>query len=386
MAYQEHDTVENDVLELVLSKGLKGLPEILTQILNKAMELERQRYLQAKPYERTEERKSYANGYKPKQLRTRVGELGLLVPQTRDSQFYPSCLERGMRSERALKLAVAEMYFQGVSTRKVSAIMQELCGFELTSSEVSQAASLLDEELSQWRERKLGLFRYVYLDALYEKVRYANQVHAQAVLIAIGVNEKGHREILGLSVALSEHEVHWRNFLSSLQDRGLSGVSLFISDDHAGLKAARRVAFPSVPWQRCQFHLQQNAQAYITKRSQKREVAAVIRSVLTAPDEVTAEGLLKQAVKKYETSMPLLSNWMEKNLPEGFAHFAFPEEHRRKIRTSNVLERLNREVRRRTRVVGLFPNQESCERLISAVLVEIHDEWITGKVYIAREQ
>lgn len=187
-------------------------------------------------------------------------------------------------------------------------------------------------------------------------------------------------------MALSEHEVHWRSFLSSLQERGLSGVSLFISDDHAGLKAAWKVIFPSVPWQRCQFHLQQNAQAYITKLGEKREVAAVIRSVLTAPDEATAKELLKQAVKKYETSMPRLSSWMEENLPEGFVHFAFPEEHWRKIRTSNVLERINREVRRRTRVVGLFPNQKSCERLISAILVEIHDEWITGKAYIAREQ
>lgn len=386
MAYQvNNDTGNADVLELALSQGFNGLPEILTQIFNKAMEVERQRYLQAKPYERTDERKSYANGYKPKQLKTRVGELGLQIPQTRDSQFYPSCLERGMRSERALKLAVAEMYFQGVSTRKVASVMQELCGFELTSTEVSQAAKLLDEELSQWRSRPLASFTYVYLDAVYEKVRYAGHVRDVAVLIAIGINADGYREILGMSVALSEQEVHWRNFMLSLHERGLKGVELFISDDHAGLKAARKAVFPSIPWQRCQFHLQQNAQAYVTNRSKKREVAANIRSILTASNEKIARELLKQAVKHYESSMPKLSAWMEENIPESFAHFQFPEEHHRRIRTSNVLERLNKEIRRRTRVVNLFTSVESCERLISAILVEIHDEWITGKKYLTKE-
>jgi putative transposase len=386
MAYQvNNDTRIEEVLELVLSQGFNGLPEILRQIFNKAMEVERQRYLQAKPYERTEERKSYANGYKPKQLKTRIGELGLQIPQTRDSQFYPSCLERGMRSERALKLAVAEMYFQGVLMRKVAAIMQELCGFELTSTEVSQAAKLLDEDLAQWRDRPLESFAYIYLDALYEKVRYGGHVRDVAVLVAIGVNAQGYREILGLSVALSEQEVHWRDFLISLQERGLKGMELFISDDHAGLKAARKAVFPSIPWQRCQFHLQQNAQAYVMNRAKKREVAGMIRAILTAPDDRTARELLAQAVKHYETSMPKLSAWMEKSLPESFAHFPFPEEHHRRIRTSNVLERLNKEIRRRTRVVNLFPNVESCQRLISAVLTEIHDDWVTGKKYLTKE-
>lgn len=385
MTYQANTTLNEDVLELVLSKGLSGLPDILAQLFNKAMEFERQKYLNAKPYERTEERKTYANGFKPKQLKTRVGELSLQIPQTRDSQFYPSCLERGMRSERALKLAVAEMYVQGVSTRKVTAIMEELCGFELTSTQVSQAVTLLDEELALWRNRPLGCFRYVYLDALYEKVRYAGQVQDVAVLMAIGINEQGQREILGLSVALSEQEVHWRGFLTSLHERGLKGMALFISDDHAGLKAARRAVFPSVPWQRCHFHLQQNAQAYVTKREQKREVANVIRAILTAPDEVIAKDLLTQAIKKYEASMPKLANWMEANLVEGFAHFVFPESHWHKLRTSNPLERLNKEIRRRTRVVTVFPNLESCERLISALLMEIHEEWVAGKKYLTME-
>lgn len=380
--HHANDIQKKNLLEEFLSQGLEGLPSVLTLLINEAMEIERSRYLQAEPYERTASRLSYANGYKAKQLKTRVGALQLKVPQTRDCDFYPSCLERGMRSERALKLAVAEMYFQGVSTRKVGAIMEELCGFELTSTEVSNASKLLDEELDAWRKRKLGAYVYVYLDAIYEKVRYGGSVQDCAVLIAIGVNTDGHREILGLSVELSEHEVHWRGFMMDLQERGLHGVELFISDAHAGLKAARKTAFPSVPWQRCQFHLQQNAQFYINKRSKRREVAAHIRSILTAATKEEAERLLKITVKAYEKEMPKLSEWMEKNIPEGLTHFAFPEIHHRRIRTSNMLERINKEIRRRTRVVGVFPNVSSCERLISAVLAEIHEEWIIGKKYL----
>jgi len=217
MAYQVNDKTDGNLLELLLGKGLEGLPEVLSQLINQAMELERQRYLNAKPYERSEHRKTYANGYKPKHLKSRVGKLDLQIPQTRNCNFYPSTLTRGMRSERALKLALAEMYFQGVSTRKVKHVMQELCGFEITSSEVSQAAKLLDEELKQWRERPLGSYCYVYLDAMYEKVRYAGSVRDCATLMAIGIDQQGRREVLGLSISLSEHEVHWREFLCQLQ-------------------------------------------------------------------------------------------------------------------------------------------------------------------------
>jgi len=382
MTYRSNNNVSADVFESLLDQGLEAIPEILTMLLNQAMDIERTKHLQALPYERTADRKGYANGYKPKQLNTRVGKLDLKIPQTRDSEFYPSCLERGMRSERALKIAAAEMYFQGVSTRKVKAVMESLCGFDLTSTEVSQSAALLDEEFKAWRERKLGKFVYVYLDAMYEKIRYGGCVQSCAVLLAIGVNEEGHREILGLSVELSEHEVHWRKFLASLQERGLHGVRLFISDDHAGLKAARQAIFPSIPWQRCQFHLQQNAQSYVTKQSKRREVASFIRAILTAPTQEEAERLLNQTILLYEKEMPRLAEWMEKNILEGLTHLQFPEHHHRLIRTSNVLERLNREIRRRTKSIGVFPNTASCERLISAVLIETNDDWVSGKKYL----
>lgn len=383
MAHQvTDDNPHSDLMELLIDKGLEGLPEVFTALINQAMVYERQRHIQAGPYERTAQRQDYANGYKPKQLKTRVGKLALQVPQTRNGEFYPSCLERGMRSERALKLAIAEMYFQGISTRKVKNVMEELCGFEITSSEVSDSAKLLDDELEKWRTRPLQRCRYLYLDAQYEKVRYAGCVRDCAVLIAVGIDDSGRRNILGLSVALSEHEVHWRDFLCQLQTRGMHGVELIISDAHAGLKAARKTVFPGIPWQRCQFHLQQNAQSYVTKRSKRREVADVIRSILTAPNEQVARQLLSQAVKTYEQSMPKLSSWMEENIPESLSHFQFPEEHRRRIRTSNVMERLNKENRRRTKKVGVFPNTESCERLISAILMEISDEWQTGVRYL----
>lgn len=383
MAHQVvDDKSQMDLMEQLINKGLEGLPEVLTALINQAMVVERQRHIQAGPYERTADRQDYANGYKPKQLKTRIGKLPLQVPQTRRGDFYPSCLERGLRSERALKLAIAEMYFQGISTRKVKKVMEELCGFEVTSSEVSNAAKLLDGELEKWRTRPLGKYRYLFMDAQYEKIRYAGHVRDCAVLIAVGVDDSGHRDILGLSVSLSEHEVHWREFLCQLQKRGMHGVELIISDAHSGLKAARKTVFPGIPWQRCQFHLQQNAQSYVTKRSKRREVADVIRSILTAPNEQIALQLLSQAVKTYEGSMPKLSAWMEGNIPESFSHFNFPEDHRRRIRTSNVMERLNKENRRRTRTVGVFPNAESCERLISAILVEIADEWQTGVRYL----
>jgi len=253
-------------------------------LLNNIMQTERARYLQAEEYERTEERKGHANGYKPKTVRTRLGDITFAIPQVREGGFYPSALEKGMRSERALVTTLAEMYVQGVSTRKVKAITEELCGLEISSMQVSRAAAQLDAVLQEWRERPLGRCPYLYLDAHYEKVRQNGQVSDAAVLKAIGVNIEGKREVLGVSVSLSEHEVHWRTFLGDLAARGLTGVELITSDAHSGLKSARQAVFGGVPWQRCQFHLQQNAQAYVPRMSMRAQVAADIRSVFNAPN------------------------------------------------------------------------------------------------------
>ena len=385
MTYREDFTLPTELLEQVSQKGFDILPELIRIVVNAAMQAERQQYLKAAPYQRTPERETYANGYKPKTVQTRVGNITFSVPQVREGDFYPEALEKGLRSERALTLALAEMYVQGVSTRKVKAITEQLCGVSVSSTQVSNAASLLDSELEKWRERPLGEYPYLYLDAYYEQVREDGQVRHLAVLVAVGVNRAGKRDILGVSVSLSEHEVHWRSFLERLRTRGLGGVQLIISDDHAGLKAARLAVFGSIPWQRCQFHLQQNAQAYVPRKEMQAEVAEDIRTIFQAPDRATAEAYLAKAVQKYQKSASRLSKWMADNIPEGLTVFSCPVAHRRRIRTTNGVERLHREVRRRARVVSIFPNQASCLRLVSAVLNEISEEWLTGRMYLSFE-
>ena len=385
MTYREDFTLPAELLEQVSTQGFDVLPELIRIVVNAAMQAERQQHLKAAPYQRTPERESYANGYKPKTVQTRVGNITFSVPQVREGNFYPEALEKGLRSERALTLALAEMYVQGVSTRKVKAITEQLCGISVSSTQVSNAASLLDGELEKWRERPLGEYPYLYLDAYYEQVREDGQVRHLAVLVAVGVNRAGKRDILGVSVSLSEHEVHWRAFLEQLKTRGLGGLQLIISDDHAGLKAARLAVFGSIPWQRCQFHLQQNAQAYVPRKEMQAEIAEDIRTIFQAPDRATAEAYLAKAVQKYEKTASRLSEWMAGNIPEGLTVFAFPVAHRKLIRTTNGVERLHREVRRRARVVSIFPNQASCLRLVSAVLNEISEEWLTGRTYLSFE-
>ncbi len=382
----QHDcTLSAALLEQIASQGLDALPDLMRTIINAAMEAERQQHLGVGRYERSPERRGYANGFKPKTMTTRVGEVTFAVPQVRDGSFYPSALERGLRSERALTLALAEMYVQGVSTRRVAAITEQLCGVELSSSQVSRATAQLDPILEQWRTRLLGEITYLYLDARYEKVRQDGQVRDAAVLIATGVDRAGRRQVLGVSVSLSEQEVHWRQFLQGLVARGLAGVQLVVSDAHSGLQAARRAVFGGVPWQRCQFHLQQNAGAYVPRQEQRAEVAADIRAIFTALNQHEAESLLAKTVQKYAKTAPRLSTWLETAIPEGLTVFAFPAAHRRLLRTTNGVERLNKEIRRRTRVVSIFPNEASCLRLVSAILMEISEEWETGKTYLTFE-
>ena len=387
MTYHDDSTLSATLLEQLTTSGMDALPELFRVLLNAAMQIERQKHLGAAPHERTEQRTGHANGYKDKTLATRLGQITVAVPQVRavDGQgggFYPQSLEKGTRSERALKLALAEMYVQGVSTRKVAAITEQLCGFEVSAGQVSRAAQELDGVLDAWRQRPLATCPYLLLDARYEKVRQGGIVQDAAVLIAVGVDAAGKRSVLGVSVALSEQETHWRQFLQSLVSRGLCGVRLIVSDAHEGLKAARLAVFGSTLWQRCQFHLQQNASAYVPRQDMKPQVAADIRAIFNAQDRAEAEALLKRAVQKYATTAPKLAAWMEQALPEGLAVFALPEAHRRLLRTTNSVERINREVRRRTRVASIFPNEASCLRLVSALLMEISDDWQAGKAYL----
>jgi transposase-like protein len=248
----------------------------------------------------------------------------------------------------------------------------------------SRAVALLDGELSAWRERQLDEIEYLLLDARYEKIRVGGSVVSCALLVAVGITPEGRRTILGLSVSLSEAEVHWREFLASLQERGLHGVRLIVSDDHKGLQAARIARFPGVPWQRCQFHLAKNLFDHLTPGLSSSEASADLRAVFNAANRVEAERLLALMVKKYAPMAPKLATWLEENVPEGLTVFDFPVEHRRRLRTINGLERLNREIKRRTRVATLFPNEASLLRLATAVLMEVDEEWQTEKRYLPK--
>ena len=360
-----------------------GLGKILVTFMNEVMQYERSLTLNAQPYERNDERLGYANGFKDKTMRTSMGKLKFDIPQVRgDIDFYPTGLEKGLRSEKALKLAMAEMYIKGVSTRKVTDIFEKLCGIEVSSSEVSRASKLLDDELEKWRNRTLGIIKHLIIDARYESVREAGCVRKKALLIAVGITDNGKRSVLGVSVSNSEAEVHWRTFLESLMKRGMNGLESITSDAHSGLKAAMQTVLPSVLWQRCQFHLQQNAQQYVPRKYMKKEVAEDIRKVFNAPDIHEANRYLKMATEKYSKNAPKLAEWIELNIPEGLSVFQLPKNRQKRLRTSNGIERLNREIRKRTRVVSIFPNEEALTRLASALLIEISEEWETGKVYL----
>jgi transposase-like protein len=378
----KNDNLLRSIFEVLISHGFEGFNPVLQTLLNEVMKAERSEFLNAAPYERSASRKGHANGYKGKTLYTRVGEMRVRIPQVRGLSFYPQSLDKGCRSEVALKAAIGEMYVQGVATRRVTEITEALCGLEISSSQVSRICKVLDDELDKFRSRPLGEYPFVILDARYEKVRHAGSVRDLAVLVALGVNWEGRREILGASVSLSEAEVHWKGFMQDLQKRGLSGIRCIVSDDHKGLRNARRAIFPSVPWQRCQFHLAQNAQAYVPKKNWRSDIGQVMRDIFNSTSLEEAKEKVKAVIKLWEKKAPDFTEWLEDNVEEGFTVYQFPRPLWRKIRTTNLLENVNREIKRRTRVATLFPNKESCLRLVSAVLQEIHEEWAPGKIYL----
>lgn len=379
---QLKDTLVDQIIKGLIGQGSEGLKPVLELLFNTAMKIERESFLGASSHERTEERRGYANGYKPKGLQTRLGPLELEIPQVRGLGFYPQSLEKGCRSEKALKLAIAEMYLTGVSTRRVQDITEKLCGYEVSSTQVSRMTQELDGQFEQFRNRPIGEVCYLVIDAIYLKIRHNGSVMDMAILLGYGITPEGKREILGISASLSEAEVHWREFFKNLQARGMTGLRLIISDDHAGMKSARMSVFPSVPWQRCQFHLAQNAQSYAPKKSMKSEIAEVMREIFNSSDLERAQEMKRRAIEKYRIRAPEFAKWLEENVDEGFTIYQFPKEHQKKLRTSNGIERVNREIKRRTRVAVLFPNKESALRLVTGVLVEIHEDWVTGKQYL----
>ena len=387
---RQKDTGVEAILEHLIEHGANDLATVFARAFELAMRIERERFLGAGHYERTASRQGYANGTKPKRIDTPAGTVTVQVPKTaghEDAAFYPQSLERGRRSVRAVMLAVAEMYIKGVSTREVEAVMREFGIESLSSSQVSRATKLLDGELEAWRTRPLGEIRYLFIDARYEKVRIGGVVRDAAVLSAIGIGPDERRRVLGVSIALSEAEVHWRAFLESLQARGMRGVEYVVSDDHAGLRAARRAVFGGARWQRCQFHLARNAIHHAPSLAIRKRIGTELREVWNAGSLAKAETALADLVTSYRDSAPKLAKWLEENLPEGLTVFALPEHHRRRLRTSNPIERaIQQELKRRTVKVRVFPNEESLERLVSAVLVEIDERWaVDNKAYIKWE-
>jgi len=301
---QTNDTLMMKIFEALNSDQGDGMRALLESVLNVSMKIERENAIGATHYERNTERKGYANGFKPKMLNSRMGTLNLKIPQVRGFSFYPQSIEKGGRSERALKLAVAEMYLKGVSTRRVEAITHVLCGLDFTSTQVSRAAKELDAEFDSFRNRPLGRYKYLFLDALYLKVRHDGSVIDQAVLIAYGVNQFGRRELLGASTSLSEAEVHWRVFLENLSMRGLTGIELITSDDHSGLRASLKKIFPSVKWQRCQFHMSQNAQSYAPKKTLKEPIAESMREIFNSRNMTEARERTKEVVLRFSFISP----------------------------------------------------------------------------------
>ena len=386
----QKDTAVEALMEYLIENGPGDIATVFGRAFELAMQIERERFLRAGPYERTAERQGYANGYKPKRIDTPAGTVTVNVPKTAGhdgTPFYPQSLERGRRSVRAVMLAVAEMYIKGVSTREVETVMREFGIESLSSSQVSRAAKLLDEELDAWRNRPLGQFQYLFLDARYEKVRRGGIVRDAAILSAIGIGPDERRQVLGVSVALSEAEVHWRTFLENLHARGMCGVEYVVSDDHAGLRAARRAVLGGAKWQRCQFHLAQNAVHHSPNVAIRKRIGAELRAVWNANTLAKAETALAELVTAYQENAPKLAAWLEQNVPEGLVVFSLPEHHRRRLRTSNPMERsVQQELKRRTVKVRVFPNEDALERLVSAVLVEIDDKWAADtKAYIKWE-
>ncbi len=365
-----------------LFQGDTGLAKLLEQVLNQVLEAQVSEQLGAERYERTEERQGYRNGVRPRQLTTRVGRLTLRVPQVREGQFSPELFARYQRSEQALVLALMEMVVNGVSTRKVTAITEELCGTSFSKSTVSALCARLDPLVAAWNERPLGeqAFPFVLADALMVKVREQERVRSLAALIAIGINAAGYREILGIQLGDSESEGSWGTFFAWLKRRGLSGVDLVVSDAHTGLVASVQRHFQGCSWQRCQTHLAGDVLEAAPK-SLRQEVHEHLRALFEAPDLPTARVLLRSLLDSYASRAQSAMAILEAGFDDATAVLVLPEPYRRRLRTSNGMERLNEEVRRRERVIRIFPNRESTIRLLGAVLMEQHEQWATGHRY-----
>jgi len=374
-------TVDGEMLHQ-LFQGDEGVGKLLESVLNQVLEAQVSEHVKAAPFERTDERAGYRNGYRDREMKTRVGTLELRVPRVRSGSFSTELFDRYQRSEQALVLALMEMVINGVSTRKVRRITEELCGTSFSKSTVSELCKALDPVVSAWNERTLAdkRFPFVVVDAMQLKIRKERRVVPQSALIAVGVNEDGYREVLGLMIGDSESEATWSEFFRWMIDRGLHGVDLVVSDHHGGLVNAVKRHFQGIAWQRCQVHFMRNILDVCPKRHHDG-LKAKLRLLFNAPDIQTARDLLDDIVTEYAQKAPRAVSCLEAGFDDAMAVMALPEPYRRRLRSTNGLERLNREVRRRERVIGIFPNVDSALRLLGAMLMEQDEEWSTGRLY-----
>jgi transposase-like protein len=357
------------------------LQELVERTLQQILDREFSDFLGATPYERTATRRGHRNGSYTRTVITRVGPVSLQVPRDRNGEFSTTRFSRYQRSEKALMLSLVEMVLQGVSTGKVRRITEQLCGTSISPSTVSRLTTELDAELAIWRNRPLSRCPYLFVDARYEKVRHEGRVVSMAVLIAYGVTAEGYRKILDVSVRHSENTADYVQFFRGLQARGLTGVQLVISDDHPGLQEALVRSFPGSSWQRCQTHFLRNLLTRVRKRD-RSWILGAMKDVYAAPSRGQAETRLRQLTAMLRPKYRDLADWLDEEAEETLTVYAFPAEHRRRLRTTNNIERLNQESKRRTHVVRIFPNAASCLRLITALCQEQSDEWESGKRYL----
>jgi len=373
------------VLQEALLNDREFLRNIVADFCQDLLQEEMKTHLKAEKYERTDERSGLRNGYKPRTIKTRVGSFTLLVPQDRDGSFSTALFERYSRSEKALVLTMMEAYILGVSTRKVSGLTETLCGTSFSASTISNLSRALDGRIAVFKERPLSKeYPYVFVDATYIKARIDENVISQGVVIVVGIDSKGYREILDIEVANSETYETYDRIFKSLRQRGLSGVSLLISDDHMGLKKALFKHFQGTLWQRCVFHFTRNM-LDLVPRKKRAYVYSDLKTVFLCSSKDEALLRAKALADRYESQYPALAQMLREDIIESLTYMDFPIEHRARIRTTNVIERLNGEIKRRTNVVRIFPNPASALRLIASVCMEQNEEWVTGKKYLNME-
>lgn len=377
-------TLESELLHGLFSKDGRddAFSKLLETILNQVLLAQSAEQLGAGPYERTEDRTAYRNGFRERGLTTRVGTITLNVPRHRNGEFSTTMFERYQRSEQALVLAMIEMVINGVSTRKIEMVTEELCGKSFSKSTVSNLCQRLDPLVAAFRSRPLNKkYPFLVADAIYLKVREGGRVRSKGLLVAVGINEEGYREVLGFKMADSESETSWGEFFAELKDRGLDAVDLVTSDDHKGLVKAIRKHFQGAAWQRCQTHFSRNVLDKCPKKYQP-ELKQWLNRIYHAKDLEDARRMLRETLQTFEADAPKAMAILEAGFEDVMAVMSLPEKYRQRLRTSNGLERLNEEIRRRDRVIRIYPNEASAIRLIGALLIEQDERWTTGRKYL----